>query len=159
MTQNSEKNMKSNKKTKQIAGILLIIAAIGTISWTAVNILDETDTYLSAAPTTIEFKQTEIDMGNLKQGHPQTATFEFQNTGSKPLIIQQVETSCGCTEPTWPKRPIKPGQLSELKVTYDAKHPGRFVKSITVFCNSDKGIEKLVVKGTVDGNESLVVKK
>jgi len=105
----------------------------------------------NAKPTQVHFEQTEIDIGKLKQGQPQTVKFVFQNTGENPLIFQQVETSCGCTEPVWPKHPIRPEQTGEIKVTYDAKYPGRFVKSITVFCNTDKGIVRLVVKGMVQG--------
>ena len=99
--------------------------------------------------TTIQLNQTIMDLGQIQQGKPQTVHFTFKNTGEFPLVIQQVEASCGCTEPEWPKQPIKPGRSGEIKVTYDAKYPGRFVKSIKVFCNSEKGVDELVVKGEV----------
>jgi len=146
--------MTNNLKIKKIAGILLMIVGFGAISWTATNLFLDDYTFSRTLPTKIEFKQSEIDMGKLKQGQPQTVKFVFQNTGENPLIMQQVETSCGCTEPVWPKYPIKPGNIGEIKVTYDAKYPGRFVKSITVFCNTEKGMEKLVVKGMVQGMQN-----
>jgi len=37
-----------------------------------------------------------------------------------------VKTSCGCTIPEWPRKPVKPGAKGEIKVKYDAAFPGVF---------------------------------
>jgi hypothetical protein len=132
------------KNTLLIIGLIVSLALLG---WMA---LDETNFNSGdMLPTKIEFPGIEVDMGLLEQGHPQSASFQFHNNGENPLIIHHIETSCGCTEPAWPKQPIKPGRSGEIKVTYDAKYPGRFVKTIKVFCNSEKGMEELRIKGEV----------
>lgn len=104
--------------------------------------------------TQIRFDKTEIDMGQLEQGSPKVVSFQFKNTGEYPLLIQHVETSCGCTQPEWPKQPIKPDGSAEISVSYDAKYPGRFFKTITVFCNTEKGINELKIRGEVKLFES-----
>ena len=88
-------------------------------------------------------------MGKLKQGKPEKVYFHLKNTGEFPLLIKHIEASCGCTKPEWPKYPIKSGKIGKIKVTYDAKYPGLFVKSIKVFCNTKKGMVELKVGGVV----------
>lgn len=134
----------------KIATLLVIAITLGISGWlimdtTGINY--ETDSKF----TQILFEKTEIDMGTLQQGKPQTVAFKFTNTGEYPLFIKHVETSCGCTEPEWPKKPVKPGRTAEVKVTYDAEHPGRFIKQIKVFCNTEKGVVELRIFGEVRG--------
>ena len=56
-------------------------------------------------PTTTKAKFTKLehDFGSLPQGKPVTYEFEFTNTGDQPLILDNVQASCGCTTPTWTK--------------------------------------------------------
>jgi len=44
--------------------------------------------------------------------------FHFRNTGSAPLTITSVQTSCGCTSAALAKQVYAPGEGGELKVTY-----------------------------------------
>ena len=62
----------------------------------------------------------------------------MKNDGLKPLIIQKVESSCGCTEPEYSKAPVRPMSGSEIKATFDAKKTGVFSKSITVTTNASE---------------------
>jgi len=133
--------------------LLIIVLVIIVLSW--IYVMNEGVISYKLSTTNIEFIQDEINMGQILQENPKTTVFYFTNTGENPLVIQMVKTSCGCTEPEWPKKPIKPGGSGEIKVTYDAKYPGRFVKSITVFCNSEIGAEKLLVKGEVKFNANI----
>ena len=91
-----------------------------------------------------------INMNTLQHNIPKDTTFTITNVGEYPLIIQNVETSCGCTTPSWTRKPIKPGKKGEIKVIYDAKYPGRFHKTITVFSNVDEGSIKLSISGEVE---------
>lgn len=103
--------------------------------------------------TTIEFDHTELDLGNLKQGKPQPGTFVFINTGDAPFVLTNVTSSCGCTTPDWPRGPVKPGKTGEIKVTHDAQHTGRFIKTIRVEGNVAGGFITLSIKGQVQPNE------
>ena len=138
-------------KTNKAITLFIIALTIAISGWLIIDTVTESD-YKSALPTTINVEQTEIDMGTLQQGKPQTATFKIVNTGDKPLFIKHVESSCGCTVPEWTKKPVKPGNAAEIKVTYDAEYPGRFIKQIKVFCNTDKGIVELRIFGEVDSD-------
>ena len=45
--------------------------------------------------------------------------FEFTNTGNAPLIITNVQSTCGCTVPSKPKEPIMPGKSDKIEVKYN----------------------------------------
>ncbi len=90
-----------------------------------------------------------IDVGQIKKDSPVTVVYKFKNEGLKPLIIQNVETSCGCTVPEYPRIPIKPMSSGEIKATYDAKKIGIFSKSIKVTTNASEKPKELILKGEV----------
>jgi hypothetical protein len=58
--------------------------------------------------------------------------------------------SCGCTVPSWPKEPIKPGANGVIKVHYDTKRVGPINKTVTVTSNSKDGVVTLHIKGLVE---------
>lgn len=97
----------------------------------------------------ITWEDEMFDVGQIKQNNPVTVVFKFKNDGLKPLIIQKVESSCGCTEPEYSKAPIKPMSGSEIKATFDAKKAGVFSKSITVTTNASEKPKVLIFKGEV----------
>jgi len=90
-----------------------------------------------------------FDVGEVKQNNPVTVVFKFKNEGLKPLIIQNVESSCGCTEPEYSKAPVKPLASSEISATFDAKKLGVFSKSITVTSNATEKPKVLIFQGEV----------
>lgn len=94
------------------------------------------------------------DFGNIPQGIPATAKFEFTNTGKEALIITDVQRTCGCTNTDWTKEPIAPGQKGWVSATYNAANEGAFNKAITVLSNSDTPSVKLYFKGTVVKDDS-----
>jgi hypothetical protein len=98
----------------------------------------------------IKFETTEIDLGELKFKGNGNCSFTFTNTGNTPLVIQHVKTSCGCTMPEWPNKPVKPGKSAEIKINYDTTHPGAFNKTITVFYNGKNSPVMLFIKGSVE---------
>src|SRR5689334_6348391 len=55
------------------------------------------------------------DFGKIKLGVPVTHEFKFTNTGKTPLIITNVQASCGCTTPSWTKDPVPPGGSGYIK--------------------------------------------
>ena len=128
------------------------MAVIATVLTTAFMYMSsQTDELLaSGAKTTIKFEKTEIDLGTIKQGIPKEVTFTLTNTGSTPLVIYDVETSCGCTGAEWTKKPIKAKDTGEITVSYDAKETGRFIKTITVYGNLKSGSNQLQIKGVVE---------
>lgn len=101
------------------------------------------------------FETYEVDYGEIEQGSDPYRTFMFTNEGNEPLQITNAKGSCGCTVPTYPKEPIFPGETGEIKVRYDTKRIGAFVKRVTLTTNekladnSAKEPTKLTIKGKV----------
>lgn len=58
----------------------------------------------------IKWKSESIDVGNIPQGKPKLIRFEFTNTSAKPIVIENVAPSCGCTTADYTKTPILPGK-------------------------------------------------
>ncbi|MBA3648213.1 MAG: DUF1573 domain-containing protein [Chitinophagales bacterium] len=95
------------------------------------------------------FKEETFDFGNIGKGTPVTHEFTFNNTGKEPIVISNVQASCGCTTPKWPKEPILPGKTSTIQVQYNAAHPGGFNKSVTITSNAKSASKVLYIKGVV----------
>lgn len=101
----------------------------------------------------IFFEKTVHDYGVLKYDGDGTCEFTFKNIGKEPLLLTQVQASCGCTTPTWPKEPIKPGDKGTIVVKYNTKIPNAFTKSIRVYSNAKTGLVSLTIKGTVENKQ------
>lgn len=97
----------------------------------------------------IEFETEIIDYGTIEQNSNGIREFKFTNTGNTPLIISEAKKSCGCTIPTWPKEPIKPGENSVIKVKYATNRIGVFNKMVTIISNAERGSIVLKIKGKV----------
>jgi len=100
----------------------------------------------------ISFNETTHDFGKFKEADGKvTHKFEFVNTGSSDLIIQNVSASCGCTAPRWTREPIPPGAKGYVAATYNpAGRPGSFRKYVTVISNSNPGSVRLTIAGEVE---------
>jgi hypothetical protein len=96
------------------------------------------------------FVEETHDFAKIPKGTPVTTEFSFSNIGKEPIVISNVQASCGCTTPSWPKEPILPGKSSVIKVQYNAANPGGFNKSITITSNAKSPTKVLYIKGTVE---------
>ena len=83
-------------------------------------------------------KDNTLDYGKVKQNENGERIVQFKNTGDKPLIISNVQSTCGCTVPSWPKDPIMPGKKGEIKIVYNTKNVGSINKTITINSNDVK---------------------
>jgi hypothetical protein len=93
-------------------------------------------------------RETTFNFGKIPQGRPVTHDFEVVNTGSVPLVLENVQASCGCTTPEWSRDPIPPGGSQKITVGYNSAAEGPFDKSITIIYN--KGQMKMInIKGDV----------
>ncbi len=106
---------------------------------------------VKAEKAPITFKTLEINKPDIVYGADETFTFDFKNTGKTPIIISNVQTSCGCTTANKPTEPVAPGKSSSIAVKYDTKRVGEFVKTITVTTNVGDPVV-LTIKGKVAPN-------
>jgi hypothetical protein len=100
--------------------------------------------------TTITTEQIEMELNNLQVGKTTETIFVIKNTGTNPLTIRQVKSSCGCTVPDWEKQPIAAGKSTEIKVKITPEKNEYFNKTITVHCNTEKGQILFTIKGIVN---------
>ena len=97
--------------------------------------------------TTVSLEATVFSMGDFAWQEERQGTFRLKNTGEKPLVIQDVVTSCGCLTVDYPQEPVMPGKEAVLRVTYKADSPGYFNKVVTVYCNVEDSPIRLRVSG------------
>ena len=96
----------------------------------------------------LSVKETAFDFGTIPQGKPVYHFFEVTNTGKNPMVISNVQTSCGCTTPEWSKEPIAPGATAKVRVGYNAAAEGHFEKYITIMYNQNLS-KQVKIQGTV----------
>lgn len=101
----------------------------------------------------ISFDSSICRFGTLAIGEKYPHTFRFTNTGSAPLIITQVNPSCGCTTAKdWPQQPIAPGESGQISVEFNSNgNSGKVDKSISVLTNCIPAVLVLRLQGTVVG--------
>ena len=97
----------------------------------------------------IKCTETVIDYGGIENGEDGNRIFKFKNIGNSPLIFTRIFSSCGCTIPKKPEKPVLPGESGEIEVSYDTKRTGIFQKAITVRSNAKTTNVILRIKGEV----------
>ena len=100
----------------------------------------------SNAIAKIEFPQKSFNFGDLQEGEIVTHTFRFKNTGTKSLVILNVEASCGCTTPKYDKKPIPPGGEGKIEVEFNSSgRYGKQYKVINIFANVPEKVIELKI--------------
>jgi hypothetical protein len=86
----------------------------------------------------ISWGKSTHDFGDIEEGDKVEHTFRFTNTGNQPLVITNVEVTCGCTTPKgWPRDPIAPGEAGEITVAFNSKgKSGKQNKVVVITSNS-----------------------
>jgi hypothetical protein len=104
---------------------------------------------LSTLPM-IRFEEEVHDFGKIIEGETVSCNFKFKNTGKTDLIIADVTTSCGCTVPSFPKTPIRPGMDGIIKVSFNsAGKRGYQTKNIAVVANTQPNTTPIRIKAQV----------
>ncbi len=105
----------------------------------------------SSDSTTVQIIDTLYNFGKIKEGEKVAYSYRFKNTGKKPLKIESASSTCGCTVPKVPEKPIMPGEIGFLKVEFNSAHKSGFVqKPITVISNANPPFPMLMLEGNVD---------
>jgi len=92
----------------------------------------------------ITFEEETHDFGDISQGDKLEYVYVFENSGTEPLILSNVLTTCGCTATDWPHDPIAPGRSGEINVTFDSSGKmGKQNKVITVVSNAINSQERI----------------
>jgi hypothetical protein len=129
-------------------GVLVVLFLLSATCFAQVAATNSNDAGASSMAV-FGFESASHDFGKIKQGVPVTHEFTFTNSGKTPLVITNVQASCGCTTPAWSKDPIPPGGKGFIKATYNAASMGGFNKTVTVMGNVEGGFKQLSIKGEV----------
>ena len=134
--------------------ITLSVAAF--LLFTTSAIAQHKDAVLGSTPATTatntdkfedfgKFDKSEHNFGNLPEGPQAKTDFEVTNTSkTEPLIISNVQASCGCTVPSWSKEAIAPGKTGIISAIYNTQgRPGNIYKTLTVTTNHGTTVLKL----------------
>ncbi len=155
--------MNTNSIVKILTVFLLLCIAIAcntdskresenTISTDVINVPSTASgipAELGSAPV-ITFNEEKHDFGKIKQGEKVSYSFVFKNTGGSELVISSAQGSCGCTVPTYPKQPVKPGQENKIDVVFNSEgKTGLVEKTITLVTNCNPSTKKLTIISTI----------
>lgn len=100
-------------------------------------------------PASISFEESKWYFGDIEEkGGDVNHVFTFTNISAKPVVILDVSASCGCTSPSFSRKPVMPGAKGEISVTFDPMNrPGVFSKGVSVRLSTG---EKIAL--TIEGN-------
>lgn len=116
---------------------LLLIVALFTFTLSAI-----------AQPRISSNKETH-NFGQIEWKHPVMVEYTITNTGDKPLVLNNVTTSCACSVASWTKAPIAPGAKGTVTASFDAKALGHFEKSVGIYSNAQPNLVYLKFTGEV----------
>jgi hypothetical protein len=97
--------------------------------------------------TKVEMDKTKHNFGNIKINESKEISFQLKNTGTCPLIINHVSTSCGCITVEWDKQPVSPEKSIDIKMKIKFEEEGYLNKMIYVYCNT----REIPIKFTING--------
>lgn len=98
----------------------------------------------------IKFEDSKYNFGFVKQGKIVKIEYYFKNTGKVPLIISNIEVTCGCTIAEFPHHPIKHGESGMILITFNTKGKyDRQDRTVEVISNASNSPTKLRFKGVV----------
>lgn len=103
-----------------------------------------------AAPV-VTVPAAEHDFGTIFQGESVRHVFIFTNTGSAPLTVEKVSSSCGCTAALASAKVLAPGESGEIQTTFDStRFRGAIKKTVYLYTNDPaQPLLHLQVKGNV----------
>ena len=144
-------NSQTNEKDERIDALEQKIAQI---EQGQVPVPSSAQNVSAVDPSTVaqfEFENIEFDFGTITEGKVVEHEFEFTNVGQAPLVISNVQASCGCTSPDWTKTPVKPGDTGFIKVVFNsAAKTGVQSPTVSIQANTSPSVTRLRLKGTVN---------
>ena len=103
---------------------------------------------ISAQPV-LKIKDPKKNFGFVKKGEVVKINYEFTNTGTSPLIIQDTKVECSCTTVEFPKQPIAPNTTNTIIVSFDTKSVyDRQDRTVEIISNAKNNIQKIPIVDT-----------
>lgn len=105
----------------------------------------------TVAQAQLAWEKTELELNPPPGADSTVATFKYENKGAKPIHINAVRTSCGCTTAALAKNDVAPGEKGEVVATLKlGDHAGLLQKTVTVETDDSQHPQTiLTLKATV----------
>lgn len=88
---------------------------------------------------------------------PVEGSVRMVNVTDRPVTVERVRTTCGCTSVTWPDAPIQPGDTATIGFTYNpAGRPGRIDKRLKVYIEGCDDPREIRLTGFVIPSEETL---
>jgi hypothetical protein len=137
------------RKIINVSLALLVLIVTGCGNGSGKKTSDGSDAN-SKGTSEIVFKEYQHDFGKVVEGEKISYVFSFENKGIYDLVISSATTTCGCTVPTYDKKPIVPGAAGTLEVVFDTSgREGMQTKTITVKSNASTPVVLLKITAEV----------
>lgn len=115
---------------------------------------------LSAAATASMplWLETSREFGTIAETDgPVAGSVRMVNVTDRPVTVERVKTTCGCTSVTWPEAPVEPGDTAIISFTYNpAGRPGRIDKRLKVYLEGYDDPREIRLTGLVIPSEETL---
>lgn len=123
-----------------IAFALLIVACVAALS--------------AKGTGDITWSATDHDFGTIHASAGKVkAEYSFTNNTSDPVaVVSMTNGGCGCTVPSFPRKPVAAGESATVTITFDpARFKGEFKRQVTVtlLVNGKRVKSKLKFEGHI----------
>ncbi|MEQ6168554.1 MULTISPECIES: DUF1573 domain-containing protein [unclassified Ekhidna] len=85
-----------------------------------------------AGMSSITWKTTSIDLGEVSKNELKELSFEFTNNSNSAIRILEAKGSCGCTNVKFPEGEIDPGETASITANFKSAKVGAFKKNIRI---------------------------
>ena len=99
--------------------------------------------------SSIKWKSTNLEIGEVKVNEVKALSFEFTNNGDQAVTILEAKGSCGCTVVDFPKGEIQPGEKATISANFKSAKVGVFKKNVKVRTTESEGYIQLAFSGEV----------
>lgn len=97
--------------------------------------------------TNMHIENNVVEIGDVEPNKLISIQYDIKNNGPNPLIVGDIQTSCGCVVVDYLKKPIKPEEIMPIKIGIKINNEGYFMKEILIYSNAIKSPVKLKLKG------------
>jgi Protein of unknown function (DUF1573) len=98
-----------------------------------------------------QFTEATYDFGTIQEGGIIRHRFNFKNMGKSPLMITNIQTSCGCTTPNFNPKPLASQDTGSFTIQFNSSgKAGPQTKIITIFANTIPRTHKVALVGIVN---------
>lgn len=145
---------------KHLPYYIMVVALLmmgGAQRLQAQEVVSQTNFAEQQESASVKFDTQNWNFGDVEEsGGNVTHVFTFTNISPRPVVVLDVSASCGCTSPSFSRKPVMPGAKGEISVVFDPiNRPGRFSKGVSVRLSSNERVS-LNIEGNVIPRERSV---